>query len=159
MGHLTPSKLILKLNQGPTRPILFQQACLQQQPIPPAYQAHGVVQGYQDQGVPQAGAPPTQVRGQATGVLPAEVLEARRRQTHSPYGNPHIYPDYGGEQPNPHLPRQAQFFAGSARNQFAFGSAMNAERPAHVAVPVDDDRGSSLRGINQNDYAFNERQR
>ena len=50
----------------------------QRQPIHPAYQAHGMVQGYQDQGVPQGGAPPTQVRGQATGVLPAEALEARQ---------------------------------------------------------------------------------
>ena len=115
-----------------------------------------MVQGYQDQGVPQGGAPPTQVRGHATGVLPAEVLEARRRQTNSPYGNPNIYPDYGGEMPNPHLPRQAQFFAGNAGNTFAFGSAMNAAGPAHGAVPADNDRGSSSRGISQNDYSFNE---
>jgi hypothetical protein len=127
-------------------------------PIHPAHQAHGMVQGHQDQGVPH-GAPPAQVRGQATGVLPAEVVERARRQTHPPYGNPHIYPEYSGQQPNPHLPH-AQFFAGSAGNTFAFGSAMNAERPAHAAVPVDDaDRGSSTRGNNQNDYAFNERQR
>ena len=114
-----------------------------------------MVQGHQDQGVPQAGAPPTQIRGQATGVLPAEVLEARQRQTNTPYGNPRIYPAYGGEMPNPHLPgHDAQFFARTAGN--ALDHSGHAHAPPHGAVPADNDRGSSSRGMSQHDYSFNE---
>ena len=111
--------------------------------------------------MPQGGAPPTQVRGQATGVLPAEALEARQRQTNSRImaynGNPRIYPAYGGEMPNPHLPgHDAQFFARNAGSAFDHNTPVNANASARGAVPADNDRGSSSRGMSQHDYSFNE---
>ena len=130
----------------------------QQQPIHPTYQAHGMVQGHQVQGVPQGGAPPVQIQGQATRIMPQQAphVDQRTVANHARYAQP----AYSGQQPNPHLPQHAQFFVGSAGNTFAFGSAMDAGRPAHVAVPVEDpNRGSSSGGNNQNDYTFNERQR
>ena len=105
--------------------------------------------------MPQGGAPPAQTRGQATGVLPAEVVERARRQTHPPYSNPHIYPEYSGRQPNPHLPgHDAQFFARTAGH--ALDHSGHAHAPPHGAVPADNDRGSSSRGMSQHDYSFNE---
>ena len=116
----------------------------QQQPIHPAYQAQGMVQGHQVQGVPQGGAPP--VQGQATGIMPQQASHV----------NPYAHPAYSGQQPNPHLPQHAQYFTGhvSARNSFQFGAGRTAPEGA---VPAEDpNRGSSSGGNNPSNYAFNE---
>jgi hypothetical protein len=100
-----------------------------------------MVQGHQVQGVPQGGAPP--VQGQATGIIPQQA----------PHVNPHMHPAYGGQQPNPHLPQQAQYFTGhvSARNSFQFS------QPETAVPAADPNRGSSSGGNNPTDYNFNER--